>query len=148
MQSYAHTLSLSRNFGNGPLEPAVGVAMFTVSFPEISVFVGFVYIAVGMYGLVRSLGIIYVDEFDHSFQMGIAFQYFCTIVLMVVVQVSYLPGGQLAAAAPSRACLTLGAHVLPAFLDFKMRSTPELLPADYYALEKREPTSHGEDEFA
>jgi len=60
--------------------------------------------------------------------------------LMILVQVAYLEGGAMAPAAPSRACLTLGAHVLPAFLDYKMRSTPEELPVDYYGLEGTDKT--------
>lgn len=109
--------------------------MFTVSFPEISIVVGLVYLLNGMYGVVRSLKILGTSPADHSFQFGIVFQYFCTLVLMIIVQISYLPGGALAAAAPSRACLTMGAHVLPAFLDYKMRSTPEVLPRNYYGLD-------------
>ena len=127
-------------FGSGPLNPPVGVAMFTVTFPEISILVGIVYVLNGLYGLARAFGLYKADEHDHSFQMGIAFQYFCTLVLMILVQISYLPGGMLAAAAPSRGCLTMGAHVLPAFLDYKMRTTPEHLPADYYGLEASDDT--------
>ena len=54
---------------------------------------------------------------------------------MIYVQIAYLPGGTLAAAAPSRACLTMGIHILPAFLDYKMRTTPQDISADYYGLE-------------
>jgi len=137
---------VDRNFGNGPVNPPVGVAMFTVTFPEISVFVGLVYVLNGLYGLARAFGLIPAGPEDHSFQMGIAFQYFCTLVLMILVQVAYLEGGALAPAAPSRACLTLGAHVLPAFLDFKMRSTPDVLPDDYYGLEGTDKTGDIEAE--
>mmetsp|Transcript_4024 Transcript_4024/g.9165 ORF Transcript_4024/g.9165 Transcript_4024/m.9165 type:complete len:124 (+) Transcript_4024:450-821(+) len=114
--------------------------MFTVTFPEISVFVGLVYVLNGFYGLAPAFWVIPAGPEDHSFQMGIAFQYFCTLVLMILVQVAYLEGGAMAPAAPSRACLTLGAHVLPAFLDYKMRSTPEELPVDYYGLEGTDKT--------
>jgi hypothetical protein len=120
-------------YGSGPLVPAPGVAMFTVTFPEISIFVGLIYILNGTFGFFRAT-LSYPKGEDNTFQYGIAFQYFCTVVLMIVVQISYLPGGALAAAAPSRSCLTLGAHVLPAFLDFKARSTPENLPENYYGL--------------
>jgi len=118
--------------GSGPLLPAPGVAMFTVTFPEISIFVGAVYIFNGLFGLFRAFTKPSAD--NHRFQIGIAMQYFFTVVLMIVVQIAYLPGGMLAAAAPSRSCLTLGIHVLPAFLDYKMRSTPEELSEDYYGL--------------
>lgn len=127
--------------GSGPLVPPVGVAMFTVTFPEISIFVGVVYIANGVFGFYRAFSKPSAD--DHIFQFGIAFQYFCTVVLMIIVQIAYLPGGTLAPAAPSRACLTLGAHVLPAFLDYKARSTPENLPDNYYGLSSGAKTEKG-----
>jgi hypothetical protein len=46
--------------------------------------------------------------------------------------------------------LTLGINVLPAFLDFKMRTTPEEVPADYYGLgaeneEKNADLKHDKD---
>ena len=97
-------------------------------------------------GIARSLKIVAADENDHSFQFGMAFQYFCTLVLMIIVQIAYLPGGALAAAAPSRACLTVGAHVLPAFLDFKMRSTPEELPEGYYGLDSSKDVAVAEEQ--
>lgn len=118
--------------GSGPVNPPVGAAMFTVTFPEISIFVGLVYILNGMFGFYRAFN--RPSANDHTFQYGMAFQYFCTVVLMILVQITYLPGGTLAPAAPSRACLTVGIHVLPAFLDFKARSTPDDLGDDYYGL--------------
>jgi len=127
------------------MEPVVNVAMFTVTFPEISVFVGLVYLLNGLYGLARALRFIDAKSHDHSFQVGIALQYFCTLVLMILVQVAYLPGNTMAAAAPGRACFTLGAHLLPAFLEYKMRSTPEILPLDYYGLGGEDDVAEDED---
>jgi hypothetical protein len=121
----AFTLS---SIGSGPLLPAAGVAMFTITYPEISVTVGLVYILNGIWGLYRS----FTRPTDNYFQMSLAFQYLLTVSLMIVTQISYLPGGALAAAAPSRGCLTLGIHIMPAFLDYKSRSTPEELTSDYY----------------
>ena len=120
--------------GYGPLVPPVGVAMFTVTYPEITIAVGVVYILNGAYGLLRALQIVQAHEDDHSFQVGICIQYFCTVVLMILVQISYQPEGVLAAAAPSRSCLTLGAHVLPAFLDYKMRTAPTYVLDEHYGL--------------
>ena len=107
--------------------------MFVVWFPEISVFVGLIYILNGIFGSARSFGMVFNPN-DNTFQMTMAFQYLCTLVLMILTQIAWAPGGVDAAAAPSVACLTLGAHVLPAFLDYKARSTPEVLPSDYYGL--------------
>lgn len=125
---------LHSNIASGPLpKGAIGVAMFVVQFPEISVFVGLVYTLNGIFGFARCYGIMATTT-DHKFQMTMAFQFLCTIFLMIITQVSWAPGGAMAAAAPSIACLTFGAHVLPAFLDFKARTTPEVLPADYYGM--------------
>jgi hypothetical protein len=58
-----------------------------------------------------------------------------TVSMQILTQVAYAPGGNAAARAPSTMMLTLGINVLPAFLDFKMRTTPEEVPADYYGFE-------------
>jgi hypothetical protein len=54
--------------------------------------------------------------------------------MQILTQVSYAPGGMAAAAAPSQTMLTMGICVIVAYLDFKMRTTPEEIPADYYGL--------------
>mmetsp|Transcript_29463 Transcript_29463/g.45160 ORF Transcript_29463/g.45160 Transcript_29463/m.45160 type:complete len:349 (-) Transcript_29463:101-1147(-) len=123
-------------FGNGPLEyGSVGVALYTIYFPEISVFVGLVHILVGTYGVLRSFGIAVGGSEDISHQVASLFLWLCMLVLQLMVQVSYAPGGELSGAAPSRACLMLGMAFMPAFLDSKMRNTPEELDASYYGLD-------------
>jgi hypothetical protein len=97
---------LHSNIASGPLpKGAIGVAMFVVQFPEISVFVGLVYTLNGIFGFARCYGIMATTT-DHKFQMTMAFQFLCTIFLMIITQVSWAPGGAMAAAAPSIACLT------------------------------------------
>mmetsp|Transcript_20919 Transcript_20919/g.34565 ORF Transcript_20919/g.34565 Transcript_20919/m.34565 type:complete len:368 (+) Transcript_20919:91-1194(+) len=116
------------NISNGPLLPPPTVAMFTITFPEISVTVGLLYVINGIWGMYRGFS----NPTDNYFQMSIAMQYLFTISLMICVQIFYLAGPTQGGAAPSRGCLTLGAHIMPAFLDYKMRSTPEELGDDYY----------------
>jgi hypothetical protein len=118
------------NFRAGPIVPPIDVAMFTVTFPEMSVFVGILYVINGIWGFYRAFRKPAAN--DNSYQISIAIQYFFTVVIMIVTQISYLPGDSLAAAAPSRACLTFGASLMPAFLDYKARSTPDDLPENYY----------------
>lgn len=48
--------------------------------------------------------------------------------------IGYLPGGQLAAAAPTFVAMSLGVNLMPVFLDHKMRTLPLQLPSDYYAV--------------
>jgi hypothetical protein len=52
--------------------------------------------------------------------------------MQILVQVSYSRGDAMAAAAPSITMLTLGIFVINAFLDFKRRTTPNVVPMDYY----------------
>jgi len=123
------------NFGSGPLpNGAISVAMFVVYFPEISVFVGLVYVLNGLFGLGRYFSVLPSSPDNHTFQFSIGFQYLCTLVLMIITQFSLSPGAGYAAAAPSVACLTLGAHVLPAFLDYKARTTPDVLSSAYFGI--------------
>ena len=76
------------------------------------------YVLNGLFGLGRYFSVLPSSPDNHAFQLSIGFQYLCTIVLMIITQFSLSPGAEYAAAAPSVACLTLGAHILPAFLDY------------------------------
>jgi hypothetical protein len=125
-------LHLKNSFGDGPLEfGAVSVAMFYVNFPEISIFVGLVQMVVSLFGMARRFGI-RNSPTDHSYQYALLFQWVMVVSMTVVTQVAYSPGDAAAALAPSVAMLTLGSNVMPAFLDFKMRTVPEKFPANYY----------------
>ena len=120
--------------GNGPLsEGAVAVAMYFVNFPEISVFVGLVQILNASFGMARYFGIAGgSDATSHSFQATSLFQWIAMLSLQIVTQVAYSPGGTAAARAPSTAMMTLAMSLLPAYLDHKMRSVPDVLPPHYY----------------
>jgi hypothetical protein len=124
-----------RNFGQGPLENGpVAVAMYFVFFPEISIFCGLLQVLVSIFGFARSWGVADGPD-NHSFQAIALFSWICTVSMQILTQVAYAEGGNAAARAPSTMMLTLGINVLPAFLDFKMRTTPEEVPADYYGFE-------------
>jgi hypothetical protein len=117
-------------FGNGPLPAPIGVAMFMIHFPEIAVFVGLVYILNAGYGMYRGL----TKADDHIFSFTMWLQYLCTLLLMVLVQTSFAPGNAMAPAAPTIANLTLGTHIMPVFLDYMGRSTPDQIDPDYYEI--------------
>lgn len=122
-----------RNFGEGPLESGpVGVAMYLVFFPEISVFCGLLQILVSIFGFSRSMGFANGAD-NHSYQAVALFSWICTVSMQNLTQIAYAPGGTAAGMAPSVTMLTLGANVLPAFLDFKMRTTPSDL-STYYGI--------------
>lgn len=119
-------------FGNGPLEPPIAVAVYIVHFPELSVLVGLIQLVMGVWGMARRFGVLNGGADDHSFQIGMAITWLAVLTMMVMTQVSWAPEGMLAAAAPTIATLVFGLHVITAFLDFKARTTPEEISADYY----------------
>lgn len=123
----AYTINM---FSNGPFIPAMNVALFTISYPEISVTVGIVYVMNGLWGLYRA----FTRPTDDYYQMSLALQWFLTVSLTILTQIAYQPGGFYAAAAPSRSCFMLGASLMPALLDYKARHTPEDVDGDYYGL--------------
>ena len=121
--------------GTGPLEwGPIAVAMYVVHFPEIAIFVGLVQLIMGLWGLARRFGLLNGGADDHSYQIGMAFTWVIVLSMMIMTQISWADGGALAPAAPTIATLTFGLHLLPAFLDFKARTTPEEIPEDYYGL--------------
>ena len=125
----AHTLA---KISKGPIDQIMtpDVAMFTVTYPEISVTVGLVYLLNGLWGMVRASS----NPTDDYFPMSLGFQWVLTVTMMILTQISYLPYATMADATTTRGCLMLAAHVMPAFLDYKARLTPEVLSDDYYGL--------------
>ena len=123
--------------------------MYMVNFPEISVAVGTVQVLNAVYGLLRSCGSLYRvnHEQDYSFLLTTYFQWICTVGLQILVQVSYLPAGTAAAAAPSQTMLTLGIHIILAVLDIKMRTTPEIVPDNYYGYHLQDHEENEDEEL-
>ena len=126
------------NFGSGPLLPAIGVAMFIVHWPEITVFVGLVQMLTGIFALLRRYGIMNKGKDDNRLQYSAYFMWICVLSMQILTQVGFAPEGMLAPAAPTIACLSLGISMMSAYLDYKMRNTPEVLPADYYGVVMKE----------
>ena len=123
---------VTSKFGGGPLLPAIGVAMYIVHFPGINIFVGLVQLLTGIFALLRRYGFMNNGPNDNRLQYCAAFMWLCMLSMQILTQVGYAPEGMFAPAAPTIACLSLGISVMSAYLDFKMRNTPEELPADYY----------------
>lgn len=133
------------NFGNGPLPAPIGVAMFMIHFPEIAVFVGSIYVLNGVFGMYRGL----TNKTNNTkFQITMGIQWMCTLFLMVLVQTNYAPGNAMAAAGPTIANLTLGVHVIPAFLDVMSRNVPDDVDAEYYGINDDHAKKEEEGEVA
>jgi hypothetical protein len=131
---------LACNFGGGgALEHgAIGLKMYVVNFPAISILVGSVQIINAVWGFARSYGMLIggSSSSDFSlFQVSMFVGWFLQVTLQIITQVSYSPGPAFAPAAPTIFCLSFGLNLMPAFLDFKMRNTPETILPEFYGTE-------------
>lgn len=110
----------------------IRVAMFVVHFPYLTMAVGIIQFVNGFWGFVRSFNVFVGGEEDTAFQYSMAFQWVITLTCQDIVQIALLPGNMLAPAAPTFAALSLGIHLMPAFLEYKMRNTPKEIYEEYY----------------
>lgn len=116
----------------------IGVAMFVVTFPLMSFYVGLLQTMNGVWGMLRSKGYGFFKadkKEDSSYTLSVMSSWFVQFTLQVVTQISYLPGATNAAALASITALSFGLNMMPAYLDFKSRSTPETIEPEYYGLE-------------
>jgi hypothetical protein len=115
--------------------PFVSVAMFTINIPAISVIVGVIQSMNALWGLRRSYSYGMKSDLNGShwncFQASIYAGWFLQIILQGVVQIG------LQGAVPAAAGLvgvSFGLNVMPAFLDYKSRTVPLDINAQYYGL--------------
>jgi len=125
-------------FGGGPISPPVGVAMYRVSFPEITMAVGSIQMTVGYYGVGNYLHLFPVGPNDNKFQILALAGWFLQLILQYIVQISYIEGNENSAALPSLVLYSFGMNIFPPFLDYKMRTTPTSFNKDYYGTINRE----------
>jgi hypothetical protein len=119
------------SFGSGPLERPIAVAMYVIVYPEISIACGSVQALMALFGFARAAGVSSQPD-NHLYQWIAWLSWFVTMAGTVMAQLYSLPGGIGADRAPSLAVLSVGIHLLPAFLDFKMRDLPYVFPPNYY----------------
>jgi hypothetical protein len=129
---------LASNFGGGgALEHgAIAVKLYVVNFPAISILVGLVQLFNAVWGFARSRGFLTGGSSDISFfQVSIFVGWFLQVTLQIITQVSYSVGPTFAPAAPTIFCLSFGLNLMPAFLDYKMRNTPETILPEFYGMD-------------
>mmetsp|Transcript_54860 Transcript_54860/g.81467 ORF Transcript_54860/g.81467 Transcript_54860/m.81467 type:complete len:337 (+) Transcript_54860:109-1119(+) len=125
------------NFGKGPLSPPVQTGTYLVFFPEISVTVGTIQLLVGFVGIARRCGMLGGNDSQGSLMYtGMCFfMWICMLSMQILVQTSYPAGDTAVAAAPTQAAMFFALATFPAYLDWKMRSVPDEIPADYFTSE-------------
>eukprot|EP00873_Tetraselmis_striata_P009708 jgi/Tetstr1/429972/TSEL_019834.t1 len=125
----AYTLA---NIGAGPLLPSVSVAIYTVTWPEISMALGLAQLALGAYGLAHRW--MACNDKGYHFQALCFAMRLAMVTMQIMVQVGYVPGGTVVAQGPTFMCLHAGLIMMPAYLDLKLRLTPMEL-TEFYALD-------------
>lgn len=123
------------HFGQGPLPQPISPGVYgVIFFPEISITVGVLQMFTGAIGFSRSLRkTSNVSARNYMFQALCLFTYVSMISMQNLSQISYAPGGEAAALAPTLACVYFGIAFMPAFLDWKMNHVPDNLDCYYDA---------------
>lgn len=126
---------LGMRFGWGPYDNAVHVAVYTVFFPCVTVVVGVVQTLYGIYGWCRALGWVTIQgKGDSSFMVATLVTWIITMVLQILLQPSYATGSEFDAEGATYAAVYVGFFVMPAWLDYMVRHTPNRVDPAYFGL--------------
>lgn len=117
-----------------PLNDFIDVAMYSCYYPEINVAVGSLQMLIGYFGIARYLGFVPVGPKNHHFQIAILLQWISMLAMQYIVQISLSLENGPPAHLPAMVLLSVGLNVLPAFLDYKMRTTPSSISKEFYGL--------------
>lgn len=124
-------------FGGGRLSPPIGIAVYRVSFPAITVAIGALQMVVGYHGVGNYLRLFPVDPNSNNFQILALVSWVFQLILQYIVQIGFVEGDENPAALTSLALYSFGISILPPFLDYKMRTTPISMSEEYYGAVSR-----------
>ncbi|CAB9518628.1 expressed unknown protein [Seminavis robusta] len=110
----------------------ISVGIYTILYPSMSMAVGGLQVINGLWGFARSLDVAHGGPNDILYGWSMAFQWVVMLVVQVIVQIGYLPGGTMASSAPFLAAMSFSLNLMPTYLDYKMRNTLQDIPIDYY----------------
>jgi hypothetical protein len=120
-------------FGFGPLKKGpVSAAFIVVHYPIVTLLVGVIQLLHGLWGIARSFGE-HSGPSDNIYQLSMAGQWIVVLVFQIIMQIAYFPSdGKPVQMAAFIAAMSFGINMMPAFLDYKMRSVPQEIPHGYY----------------
>jgi len=119
-------------FGGGRLSPPIGIAMYRVSFPAITVAIGALQMVVGYHGVGNYLRLFPVGPNSNNFQILALVSWVLQLILQYIVQIGFVEGNENSTALTSLALYSFGISILPPFLDYKMRTTPISMSEENY----------------
>jgi hypothetical protein len=113
----------------------IGVAVYVVTIPSLNIIVGLIQMFNATWGLSRALFKIgYFGENDMSYQISVYIGWFLQFLFQVIVSPGIVPMGMLADAPAAIASISFGLNIMPAFLDYQARTTPETFDSEYYGI--------------
>jgi hypothetical protein len=123
-------------FGFGPYDEPVHVATFTIHFPVVAVVVGTLQLMMGVLGFCRSVGWRPIgDESDKFFTATTGCVWISSIFLQVVFQPAYSSDPfEYNAEGSTVAGVYVGFFIMPMYLDYLIRTTPQQPRPEYYGL--------------
>jgi hypothetical protein len=119
-------------FGDGRYEEPIGYGPFIVSYPEISIAMGFLIFFHGVILFMRSVGPHESRvKYASHFQGWTFFVFLCAASMQILTQSAVAPAAY--AGTAINIFNVLGLAVMPTFLDIKACTTPETIADDYYS---------------
>jgi hypothetical protein len=132
---FALGVFLAASYGWGPYSQAVHVLIYTVFFPSLAIFVGASQILWGMYGFARAVGWVKIrSRDDNRFMLATLVTWLVTMILQVIVQPAYGGGMAFLAEIPAYAAVYIPSFVMPAWLEYMLRVSPDRIDPSYYSL--------------
>lgn len=122
-------------FGSGPYADAVHVTVYTIFLPQLTCITGFVQTAVGFFGMLRVFGWSHIGGAeDRRFEFASLVSWLITMLFQIVVQPSYARGDAYDAEGATFASVYLGFFIIPVWLDYRVRVTPNKVWPEHYAV--------------
>ena len=132
---FALGVFLAASYGWGPYSQAVHVLIYTVFFPSLAIIVGALQTLWGIYGFALAVGWVKIrSRNDNRFMLATLATWVVTMILQVFVQPAYGGGMAFLAESPAYAAVYIANFVMPAWLEYMMRVTPDRIDRSYYSL--------------
>jgi hypothetical protein len=136
---------IQKNFADdsGKLEHGpICVPLYEVSCPAMNIIMGLLQTMFGAWGVNSSLqASVFMDyPFDKIFRIAMFGFWILQLVLQFITQIGVVAGTLYSCTAPTFFCLAVGLNLMPAYLDYKMRSLPEVIDkVEYYRFQPDAP---------